>query len=408
MADNDSKSVLHELHDTLFGKTWPMWIGGLVLAALAAVLFVIYYPWGANGGYVNLGQNVYRALGLSELGNTGVPVSEHGVALLNLMILMGAFVGALMSREFAIRIPPVGELFKGLIGGALMGIGANVGIGCTTGGFLSGVSSLSGGSLMLTLGFLIGTFTALKYLLWEMEAMPGISMGKTITLLSGNKKGGIWQVILGWIVLIAGFILVYHYTGMDGGFSGKFRVLGWIILLGILLGIVLQRSRFCVVRALREPFMTGETEAPVAISAYILFSVIAYAGFKYFGIGGGLRAVEMRAIYPNFWLLGPLGGIIFGWGMTIAGGCAVGTIWRAGEGHVKLWLSFIGFMLMAPVARLYIRPWFESWIPFQMRYKMFLPDYFGYGGAVAIVLGILLLWYLFVKWNERTGKFTSL
>jgi hypothetical protein len=39
---------------------------------------------------------------------------------------------------------------------------------------------------------------------------------------------------------------------------------------------------------------------------------------------------------------------------------------------------------------------------------MFLPDVLGYTGAVVLVLAILLLWYMFVKWNEKTGKFSAL
>jgi len=30
-------------------------------------------------------------------------------------------------------------------------------------------------------------------------------------------------------------------------------------VIGLLIGIILQRSRFCIVRAFREPFMTGES-----------------------------------------------------------------------------------------------------------------------------------------------------
>jgi hypothetical protein len=33
------------------------------------------------------------------------------------------------------------------------------------------------------------------------------------------------------------------------------------------------------------------------------------------------------------------GGTLFGVGMTLAGGCGAGSIWRAGEGQVKLWLA---------------------------------------------------------------------
>jgi len=39
---------------------------------------------------------------------------------------------------------------------------------------------------------------------------------------------------------------------------------------------------------------------------------------------------------------------------------------------------------------------------------MFLPDYFTYLGAVVIMLLIMLIWFLFAKWNERTGKLSAM
>ena len=399
------KSTLRGLYDTFFAKTWPMWVGGILLAVLNILLFVIKYPWGASGGYVNIGQNLYKVLGIWGSGAVK-SISLHTTAMLCIMIVVGAFISALLSKEFGIRFSPIGELIKGFIGGALMGIGATVGIGCTIGGFYSGWSALSGGALMIALGFLIGTFVALKYLLWEMEAFPKISSGKTPTLLSGTAKYSGWQRWLGWIVIVVVFIIAFRYT------SAGNKILGWHIIIGLLLGMILQRSRFCIVRAFREPFMTGESAAPVGVMASLVIAILGFTVIKYFGIGAAnpvaARVIEMKSVYSNFWLRAPIGGFIFGLGMTIAGGCAVGTLWRAGEGHVKLWMSAIGFIIMAPISKLYIVPAIVKLLPHSLRYKLFLPDIFGYAGAVALILIIILLWYIFVKWNEKTGKFSAL
>lgn len=402
------KGILRELFDKLFLKSWPMWVGAVLLALLNILLFVIKYPWGASGGYVNIGQNLFQSLKVTSLG-TGTPISLHSVALLNIFIISGAFISSLFSREFGIRIAPVGELFKGLLGGALMGIGSTVGIGCTTGGFFSGVAALSGGALFLSLGFLIGTIVALKYLLWEMEALPGISMGKSCTLLSGSKKGSGWQRWLGWILIIVVLWIVSSYTGR-GTSEGK--VLGWHILLALFLGIILQRSRYCIVRAFREPFMTGESTAPVAIIISVLVALLGFTVLKFFGVGNAAelstRAIELKSVYGNFWLRALIGGFIFGIGMTIAGGCAVGTLWRAGEGHVKLWLSALGFTVMAPISKKFIVPLFARILPESMQKQLYLPDALGYTGAVVLILVLMLLWYIFAKWNEKTGKFSAL
>lgn len=402
------KGVIRELFDSLFSKSWPMWVGGIILAFLNVLLFVIKYPWGASGGYVNIGQNLFQALGVDSLG-TGTPISMHAVALLNIFIIVGAFISSLLSREFGIRIAPVGELIKGFIGGALMGIGATVGIGCTTGGFFTGVAALSGGALFLSLGFLLGTIVALKYLLWEMEALPNISMGKSCTLLPGSKPKTGWQRWLGWILIA---VVIWFATSYTGNSDSAMKVLGWHILIALLLGIILQRSRYCIVRAFREPFMTGEAGAPTAVILSLVIALVGFTVIKFFGVGNAaelsVRAIEMKSVYANFWLRALIGGFIFGLGMTVAGGCAVGTLWRAGEGHVKLWMSAIGFTIMAPLSKGLIVPFVTNLLPESLRKEMFLPDVLGYTGAVILVLFILFLWYVFAKWNEKTGKFSAL
>ncbi len=402
------KGELRDLFDSIFAKSWPMWVGGITLAVLNILLFVIKYPWGSSSGYANIGQNLFQVLGINSLG-TSIPISLHAVALLNIFVVVGAFVASLLSKEFGIRVAPIGELIKGFVGGALMAIGATVGAGCTTGGFFTGVAALSGGALALGLGFTAGTFVALRYLLWEMEALPNISMGKNFTFLNGTGKKTGWQRWLGWILIAAVLYIFSRYTASANGAA---KIIGWHVFLGLILGMILQRSRYCIVRAFREPFMTGEATAPVAVILSILVTLVGFTVIKYFGVGNAgelsMRAIEMKAVYANFWLRALIGGFIFGLGMTVAGGCAVGTLWRAGEGHVKLWMSAFGFAVMAPISKLAIVPFVKRILPESMQSKLFLPDILGYTGAVVLVLFILLLWYLFVKWNERTGKFSAL
>src|SRR6266446_599312 len=68
-------------------------------------------------------------------------------SILNLGLLMGALAAALLSREFAIRVAPVGELFKGGVGGLLMGLGANLAFGCNIGGFFRAVAWIQHGEV---------------------------------------------------------------------------------------------------------------------------------------------------------------------------------------------------------------------------------------------------------------------
>lgn len=393
----DEKGIFRELYDNLFGHSWTMWVGSILLAMLSICLFMISSPWGSSGGLLNWGQNLFNAIGLS-LDNSApsgvMALLEYKYAVLSIVMLMGALGSALLGKEFAIRVAPGGELAKGLFGGILMGIGCIIGMGCTIGNFFSGWPALSGGAIIFVLGLIVGVFFAVKYLLWEMEKHPKMSTGKSATFLQAKTKGTSLQPLAGLIVILIGAAIALTYTD---------SVLIGFVLIGLFIGIILQRSRWCIVRSLREPFMTGDAEPAVAIIAGLIVGLLGFTIIKIMGIGG-----EMTMVASNFWMPAIIGGVIFGFGMTIAGGCTVGSTWRAGEGHVKLWLSLIGIVIAAPLTAEYIKPAFMNMLPAGLKQSVFLPDYFTYFGAVVIMLLILLLWYLFAKWNERTGKLSAM
>ncbi|MEA3459019.1 MAG: YeeE/YedE thiosulfate transporter family protein [Candidatus Thermoplasmatota archaeon] len=391
------KGIFRELYDTLFEHSWEMWIGSIVLAMLSICLFMIASPWGSSGGLLNWGQNLFSSIGLSLEKSAPAGVTslfEYKYALLSITMLIGALGSALLGKEFAIRVAPVGELFKGLFGGILMGIGCILAMGCTIGGFFSGWAALSGGALIFLLGLVIGVFVAVKYLLWEMENHPKMSAGKSGIFLQAKTKGTSLQPLAGFIVVIIGAAIALNLTD---------QVLIGFTLIGLFIGIILQRSRWCIVRALREPFLTGDSEPAVAIIAGLIIGLLGFTIIKIMGIGS-----EMTMVGSNFWMPAIVGGIIFGFGMTIAGGCTVGSTWRAGEGHVKLWLSLIGIIIAAPLTAEYIKPAFLNALSPGMKQQIFLPNHFTYLGSIIIMLLILLLWYIFAKWNERTGKLSAM
>jgi uncharacterized membrane protein YedE/YeeE len=403
MTESKSNHPLVHLFNTFFGKHWPVWVGGIVLGMLNIILFAIKSPWGASGGVANVGDNIYSVFGL--FGNKEVvPINENNYGMLVILIVLGSFAGALFSKEFALRIPPKGEMIKGFLGGSLMAIGATVGIGCSIGSFFSGVPALSGGALVFTFAMFAGVILSLKYLIWEMENRPSWSSGKSYTYLAVTPDKGRWQVILGFVVVVLIAIMSYSYAATN-------MVMAWFILISGLMGLISQRSRFCIVKAFRDPFMSGEAHGSEGVIAGLVVSLVGFTAIKVFGLGSvselSLRAREMTWVFPHFWGKAAVGGFVFGLGMTIAGGCAVGTLWRVGEGQIKLWFSALGLILISPLSNAFIVPAVDSVLPQTMKFRNYLPDYLGYDGAFLLVLGLILLWYWFVKWNERTGKFSA-
>lgn len=403
MSESKEKNPLVGLFRTFFGKHWPVWVGGIILGLLNTLLFAIKSPWGASGGMTNVGDNFYSLFGAFG-DKTVTAISQNNYGMLVVLIVLGSFAGALFSKEFALRVPPKGEMLKGLLGGALMAIGATVGIGCSIGSFFSGVPALSGGALVFTFAMFTGVVISLKYLIWEMEHFPKWSSGKSYTFLAAAPDKGKWQIVLGVMVVLLVLFLGYSYSSHN-------PVMTWFILIAGLMGLISQRSRFCIVKSFRDPFMSGETEGTMGVIAGLAVSLIGFTVIKYFGIGvfgeAGIRARELTWVFSHFWVKALIGGLIFGVGMTIAGGCAVGTLWRVGEGQIKLWFSALGLILVSPLSNNYIVPLVDKVVPQSMRYKNFLPDYLGYDGAFLLIAAILIGWYAFVKWNERTGRFSA-
>ena len=91
--------------------------------------------------------------------------------------------------------------------------------------------------------------------------------------------------------------------------------------------------------------------------------------------------------------------------MVLAGGCGGGSIWRAGEGHVKLWLAVLGYVGSATLVNEWLR---RSGLATQLGTSVFLPDQLGWIGALAFLALLLVGWYLFVRWNEASRRLVAI
>src|SRR3989442_10009954 len=155
----------------VFGQPWPVWAAALLVAMVNVFLFAFGRPWTASDGMRSWGDWMLTGAGIVRRPDLVAPWLYSG-SLLNLGVLFGGLAAALLSREFAVRVPPRGELIKGGLGGLAMGAGAMVALGCNIGGFFLGTSapSLSGLGVMLGLGGC--AFLAIRGLVWEVEHRP--------------------------------------------------------------------------------------------------------------------------------------------------------------------------------------------------------------------------------------------
>lgn len=274
-----------------------------------------------------------------------------------------------------------------------MGIGSAMAGGCNVGGFFSAVSALSASGIAMMIGLIIGAYLGLRYLYWEIEHLPSGSAGGG--LVSKESKGIDWLKIepyLGIAVLLAALVCTWIYG------SQAYTRVGGLLLCGVAFGIIIQRTRFCFVRAFREPFMTGESQMPRAVAIAVIISVLGFAALKYAGLRG-----ENVYVPQAFWFGGLIGGAIFGIGMVIAGGCGSGSVWRAGEGQIKLILAVIFFALSTSLFKALIRS--SAGLTSLMGYRVFMPNLISYKWSLILVIAIMLAYYLVTTWNEETEKF---
>jgi uncharacterized membrane protein YedE/YeeE len=394
MNDEKQSSILTGIltngYQKIFDENWPMWLGGILIGLMSVITFAWARPWGVAGGLRNWGDWFFSSVGIYAQQPQSPLISTNSI--LTLGLLWGAFGSALLSRQFAIRKAPPLELGKGIVGGTLMGIGSAMAGGCNVGGFFSAVSAMSASGIAMMIGLLIGAYLGLRYLYWELEHLPSGSIKVAETK---GEKGIDWLKIepcLGALVLIAAIVCTWIYS------KNAYARVGGLLLCGIAFGIIIQRTRFCFVRGFREPFMTGESQMPRAIAIAVIISALGFAALKYSGVRG-----ENVYVPQAFWFGGLVGGVIFGIGMVIAGGCGSGSVWRAGEGQIKLILAVVFFALSTSLFKAWIRS--SAGLTSLMGFRVFMPNFISYKWSLILIIVIMLAYYLITAWNEETEKF---
>ena len=385
------KTEMRDNYSAVFEQEWPAWLAGMLIAIIALMIFLWQSPWGIAAGYHNWGDWFYYLIGAFD----ERPLNSwlHPVALSDAGILIGSFVSALMARQFKIHKAPKLEYAKGLVGGILMGSGAAVAKGCNVGGFFSAVAMLSAGGFAMMIGLGVGAWVGLRYLLWEMEHFPNQAVySKPKNETEPNVFDWLEiQLYLGGLVSIGVIVVFYVYAFVDK------TQLGGGFFFGFLIGLVMHRSRFCFVRAFRDPFMTSEAKMVKAVVGSI---VIYFAGSSV--IKWPYLQEPTVGVYHPFILGSLIGGFIFGIGMLLAGGCASGTLWRVGEGQTKLMVTLVTFTLANSLTSKFL---LVSGLNGKLGQDIFLPDILTWQITVPLILIFFLAWVLVTMWNEKTEKF---
>lgn len=217
-----------------------------------------------------------------------------------------------------------------------------------------------------------------------------------------NKAQPIIGIVLIVLIALLGKYVFKNGTGMTLN-----------LITGAMMGYLFTRSRYGFAGGVKRIVLTGEGSLTKALLIMFAISTIAAAGIHFGAASKGavpaFMATEGAAVIPgsgsvgviNFQLV--VGAFLFGIGMMIAGGCASGTLTDAGEGSIRA-LIVMFFFGVGGIIGIIAKASFSETSLGKMGTRVYLPDTFGYIGAVIVTLLLLLVLHVITKKYEDIRK----
>jgi uncharacterized membrane protein YedE/YeeE len=168
------------------------------------------------------------------------------------------------------------------------------------------------------------------------------------------------------------------------------------LLIGTALGIAFERGRFCIFCIFRDSINQNRNYGLISI-----FTALAVGSIGYTVIFGLFLPTPDGEQLPPSAHIGPvslalaLGAFAFGIGMALAGACISGQFFRLTQGYIRAIPGLIGVVIGFILS-------FNTWNflyrnSIENSPRIWLPNYFGYAGSLAIslvVIGGLIFWLL--------------
>lgn len=323
-----------------FGSYWSPYL----VMSLAGILSAVYFGitntvWAVTGEFTRLGGHILEFFGVDVSGWAyfGL-VHMNGTTWTRTdgWIVWGMFAGALitilLSGNFKIRLPRQKRRYvQGFAGGIIAGFGARMALGCNLAAFFTGVPQFSLHSWIFIMATAAGTFLGAK--LVNTKWWKGKPVLRKGTAVPSVKQGKTRQPLLGAILaLVYAGVVVYFYV--DGRI-----MLGTAALFGAAFGILIERGQICFTSAFRDLWISGRATMTKAITIGMAVSSVAT-----------LIIILVHGMDPITKIVAPstlIGGLLFGLGIVMAGGCETGMMYRLMEGQVVFLPVFVGNIIGA-------------------------------------------------------------
>jgi len=126
-------------------------------------------------------------------------------------------------------------------------------------------------------------------------------------------------------------------------------LVGGGLAVGAVFGLLIQRHRFCMVAATGNLLLINDNRQ---VLAFIAALVVAITGTQLLEFTDTVAIADSAYRNSQFdWFGASFGGLIFGIGAVLAGGCATRTLIRSTEGSLNAIIALLFFMLLAASAQ---------------------------------------------------------
>ncbi|MBE6008787.1 MAG: YedE-related selenium metabolism membrane protein [Lachnospiraceae bacterium] len=301
-------------------------IAGLIIGAIGSLLVLAGNP--ANMGFciACFLRDISGGLGLHR----AAAVQYIRPEIIGLVL--GAFIIAVAKKEF---LPRGGSspMTRFILGFFVM-IGCLMFLGCP----FRMVLRLAGGdwnAILGLVGFVIGILIGIYFL------NRGYSLKRTYTLpkLEGAMLPIVMVVLLVLLVAAPAFIFFSEAGAGPGALHAAIAV---SLAAGIIVGILAQRTRLCMVGGVRDAVLFKEFKLLAGFVAIIVAALVVNVAIGKFT--GGF-AGQPVAHTDGLWNC--LGMVLVGFGCVLLGGCPLRQLILAGEGNADSAITILGLIVGA-------------------------------------------------------------
>lgn len=374
-------------------KFWSPFPAIIAAGVLSAYYFGITGTfWAVTGEFTRWGGHLLQAFGLQPenwgyfkiLGLQGTPLDR-----VDGMMILGMFAGclsaALWANNVKLRLPQHRiRIVQAVIGGFIAGWGARLAMGCNLAAFFTGIPQFSLHAWFFLVASAVGTWIGAKVTMLPVFRVP-VKLQKVSAAQPLTQRPEVarqrFRIGMGLFAAFAVFAIAKAFSAPK---------LGLAALFGVAFGLIIERAQVCFTSAFRDLWLTGRTQMAKAIILGMAVSAIGIYGYVQAGIPPKIFWAAPSAV---------IGGLLFGFGIVLAGGCETGWMYRAVEGQVHYWWVGLGNIIGATVLA---AMWDDIAPAIATSYeKVNLLQTFGPQGGLLLTYALLALTLLAVLWYEN-------